>query len=575
MERNAETKESLIKEIEQKVKDKILEQNNADLLIKLINKADTPNEAMAIAELGTMYEKTGLKFDVRLEKMSEDIKYFQKNKKLSFHQDDTKPTHKLIIGDNYDALQNLLIEYKGKIDVIYIDPPYGKDSMGEFAATNYNNNITRDNLLSMLYPRLQLAKQLLSNEGVIFCSIDDKNQAYVKCLFDNVFGERNFIANINVLDNLKGKENDNFISQTSHYVITYTKCKPQNKEWGFNDVATEVSLTEKYKLIDKEGKCYTTNTFKKTGAGKNREDRPYMFYPILINKKNLTFSYITDDEYQNIYVEGVFNDIFLNELKTKYSNNFYFILPIDSAGKYLRWTSGFEAHKELIKNGMLIINKNKGIEQIKYPKDIELIENSVYGTPKNFVYKSDFANGTIEFNSILNTKFDNPKSVTLIKYLIRLIPTSATILDFFAGSGTTGHAVLEMNKEDNGKRTFILCQMNEKTDTTPKGIATEVTAERLKRIMTGEGYKGEKDFKWRENNEPYKENLDVYDIKTVANFEQTKGKTAFDVIDERLYGQEKFKTLKEKIEWVANNFAITQNNLETKEEWQERQKGEK
>ena len=125
--------------------------------------------------------------------MSDTINYFKKNEDLSFHTDDSKPTNKLIIGDNYQALQNLLIQYKNKINVIYIDPPYGKDSMGEFAKTNYNNAITRDNLLSMLYPRLQLAKQLLSDDGVIFCSIDDKNQAYVKCLFDEVFGEDKFL----------------------------------------------------------------------------------------------------------------------------------------------------------------------------------------------------------------------------------------------------------------------------------------------------------------------------------------------------------------------------------------------
>ncbi|GHU49544.1 hypothetical protein FACS189459_1360 [Bacilli bacterium] len=89
---------------------------------------------------------------------------------------------------------NLLITHKNKIDVIYIDPPYGCDDMGEFAKTNYENQITRDNLLSMLEPRLILAKQLLSDEGVIFCSIDDKNQAYLKCLFDDEFGERNFIS---------------------------------------------------------------------------------------------------------------------------------------------------------------------------------------------------------------------------------------------------------------------------------------------------------------------------------------------------------------------------------------------
>lgn len=87
---------------------------------------------------------------------------------MSFHTDDSKPIHKLIIGDNYEALQNLLIQYKNKVDVIYIDPPYGKDSMGEFAKTNYENAITRDNLLSMLHSRLMLAKMLLSDNGVIF-----------------------------------------------------------------------------------------------------------------------------------------------------------------------------------------------------------------------------------------------------------------------------------------------------------------------------------------------------------------------------------------------------------------------
>ena len=182
-------KDELLAELYRRVEDKILEPTNADLLCKLIKNAESDNEAISIAELGTTYKRTGLHFDKRLERMTNDIRYFKKNDKLSFHTDDSKPINKLIIGDNYEALQNLLIQYKGLVDVIYIDPPYGKDSMGEFAKTNYQNAITRDNLLSMLYPRLQLAKLLLSDNGVIFCSIDDKNQAYVKCLFDEVFGE--------------------------------------------------------------------------------------------------------------------------------------------------------------------------------------------------------------------------------------------------------------------------------------------------------------------------------------------------------------------------------------------------
>ncbi|MBR2771770.1 MAG: site-specific DNA-methyltransferase, partial [Bacteroidales bacterium] len=215
-------KDDLIAEIDKRVADKILEPANAELLKKLIRQADNDNEAMSIAELGTTYKRTGLHFDKRLERMTDDICYFKKNEALSFHTDDGKPVHKLIIGDNYQALQNLLIQYKGKIDVIYIDPPYGKDNLGEFAQTNYENAITRDNLLSMLYPRLMLAKMLLSDSGVIFCSIDDRNQAYVKCLFDEVFGESNFIACI-CREAIKGGSKAKNIKRVHDYVLAYVK----------------------------------------------------------------------------------------------------------------------------------------------------------------------------------------------------------------------------------------------------------------------------------------------------------------------------------------------------------------
>lgn len=173
-------KEQLIAEMHQRVEDKILERTKADLLIKLISNADDDNEALSIAAMGTTYKRTGLHFDYRNEKMSNDIRYFKKNERLSFRTDNEKPVNKLIIGDNYEALQNLLIEYKGKIEFIYIDPPYGKDDMGSFAKTNYENNLTRDNLLSMMLCRLYIAKKLLSNDGTIVCSIDQKNHSYLK-----------------------------------------------------------------------------------------------------------------------------------------------------------------------------------------------------------------------------------------------------------------------------------------------------------------------------------------------------------------------------------------------------------
>lgn len=249
-------KSSLIAELERRVEDKILERSNASLLRKLIANAESINEAISIAQLGTTYKKTGLHYDKRLERQTNEIKYFKKNEELSFSDGKESITHKLIIGDNYDALRNLLIQYRGKIDVVYIDPPYAKDSMGEFAKTNYENAISRDNLLSMLYPRLVLAKELLSEEGVLFCSIDDRNQAYLKCLLDDVFGESSFLFNV-PRQTIKGGKTTSSIYKNHDYVLAYS----MNKEIQFSLLDTD---TDGYNLEDEfvetRGKYKVTQT---------------------------------------------------------------------------------------------------------------------------------------------------------------------------------------------------------------------------------------------------------------------------------------------------------------------------
>ena len=124
--------------------------------------------------------------------------------------------------------------------------------------------------------------------------------------------------------------------------------------------------------------------------------------------------------------------------------------------------------------------------------------------------------------------------------------------------------------EDEKLRNFILCTSNEITNKTPNGIVYDVTSKRLKRIMTGECYDGTKDFDWIKNNKPYGDNLDVYDIETVSNFESAKNKTPFDVIDETLYGVDKFNNIKDKIDWVCNNFEHTQKVIKSDDKWRER-----
>lgn len=552
-------KSDIISEIEKRVEDKILEPANAELLKKLINNAETTTEAIEIAKLGTIYKRTGFNFDTKCEKSDNTIKYFKKNTELSFETNPNGITHKLIIGDNYTALLNLLIEYKGKIDVIYIDPPYGKDSMGEFAETNYENAITRDNLLSMLYNRLRIAKLLLSETGVIFCSIDDRNQAYVKCLFDEIFEEKNFWYNLSVVNNLNGNDNSSGMMETQESCLIYSKNK-SNFHFGVLPLENEDSSDWQ---TDELGYWKLGGSLKATGINAPREARPNLFFPIYINKKTLEWS-----------------------LEEKAGIDYYHLIPLTD-GKEMRWYWSKEKFK---KDKNEVIVKKVGDTYSLYKKQRPALGDLPSKRGKTTFYSSKYAsaNSNAKLKSIFTSKlFDYPKSVDLIKDLIYIGSTqnNITVLDFFAGSGTTGQAVLELNKEDNGQRQFILVQLNEDLDNAlkehPKSetiknqielchkykrphYLSEITAERLRRVMMGKCYDGSSDFTWIKDNGPLGDNLDVYDIGEVANNETSEGKTPFDVIDETLYGKEKLN-ISEKIQWVIDNFEITQKRLSDKD----------
>lgn len=547
-------KQSLIDEINLRVDDKILERSNADLLIKLINQAETLTEAISIAELGTTYKRTGFHFDKRLEKIGNTIKYFKKNEKLSFSDGSGDVPNKLIVGDNYDALLNLLVEYKGRIDIIYIDPPYGKDSMGEFAQTNYNNALTRDNLLSMLYPRLLIAKKLLSKDGVIFCNIDDKNHSYVKCLMDEVFGETAFLLNVPRITK-KGGKSTQTIAKNNDYILGYTFS---------NDIIfSQESKTDltKYKyedeFVEKRGKYALTQT---------------LDYNTLQYSKSM--DYEIEIEGKKFYPGGS-----LEGMKQRHNGNH------GVTDWVWRWSNnavewGIKEKLFVVKNDRIYTKSYLNCRKKNGKNELETIDaTKAYTTLSYMDNKFSNDNGKKELDLIFDTGsvlFKNPKPTSLIYELIKMVSSNddAIILDFFAGSGTTGQAVLNLNKDYGGNRHFILCTNNEITSATPNGIAYDVTTKRLKRTMTGECYDGKKDFKWLEKHKPLGGSLDVYDISSVSNAEKIAGKTAFEVIDETLYGKEKFATLKEKIEWVCENFDGTQRIVESDDEWKKRVEGD-
>lgn len=520
-----EVKVNLIDEIEKRNADKIIENTNAKLLIRLINNAESVTEAIAIAELGTTYKRTGFHFDKRLEKIGSDIKYLSKNSKLSFINNKDALTHKLIIGDNYDVLLNLLISHKEKIDVIYIDPPYGKDDMGKFAATNYKNDITRDNLLSMLYPRLLLAKQLLQDDGVIFCNIDDKNQSYLKGLLDEIFGENNFIANIPRLTSAQRPAQEKYISTQHDYILVYTK----NKNGNFNKTVERKDLQQCQ--VDNIGRYFIGDTS-----------------PILASS---TQGYSEGGDYDFEYNGVIYS-------------------PITKTGVRRRWLWTIDRMTKAAELGILVPTKNGLRVQNYIDMEYEVGTNEMKPKTENLILTTyDFvdakysnSNGTDDLNK-LGLQFSFSKPYLLIKELLKLIPKkNAIVLDFFAGSGTTGQAVMDLNKDDDGTRQFIVCTNNEKTDNSPNGIAYDTTSKRLKRIMSGICYDGTSNFDWLKSNSPYLDNLDVYEIAYVNNSEQSLGKTPFDVIDETLYGLPKFDSLEMKIKWVCENFDNTQKYLD-------------
>lgn len=533
-----QVKKSLIEEIEQRVHDKIIEPTNAELLIELIANTNSIQKAISIAELGTTYKRTGFHFDKRLEKIGNSIKYLKKNDFLSFKNGDRK--HKLIIGDNYDSLLNLLISHKKSIDVIYIDPPYGADSMGDFANTNYSNSISRDNLLSMLYPRLILAKQLLTDEGVIFVSIDDKNQSYIKCLMDEIFGEEKclFVA---PRVTKKGGKSTSTIQKNHDYLIAY--CLSKNLEFSQEDKDISTYTLED-EFVETRGKYKLTQTLDYNSLQYSKS----MDYMVEINGRT--------------FVPGGS----IEEQKNRHNGKH------GKTDWVWRWSkSAFEWG---LSQGLVVLKGNRiytktylNCRKVNGKNELESIEATKSYTSLSYI-ENDFSNdnGKKELDKIFkesNTVFKNPKPSILIKKLINMMcnKNDSIILDFFAGSGTTGQAVLELNKEDNGNRRFILCTNNEITESNPNGIAYDVTSKRLKRIMKGNCYDNTSNFDWNKNNSPLGDSLDVLEIASVHSSNQDLSNNPFDLINEELYDLHKFKSLDEKINWICSNFENTQKYL--------------
>lgn len=354
----------------------------------------------------------------------------------------------IIHGDNLEALKALMPYYIGKIKCIYIDPPYNTGNEGWAYNDKVNSpkirqwlgktvgreseDLTRhDKWLCMMYPRLKLLRELLAEDGAIFVSIDDNEHCNLREILGEIFQERNFVESFIWKSRLGKGATSQTTAKLHEYVVAYAKN------------IDKLDFKTDKRISTKDSK----ERLRQWGQGDRREDRPTMYYPI-------------------------------------YSKEFGEILPIKPDGTGGRWRISKSKMDELMSSGLIVFEKQKDGR-------VEAYRTIPSGNETNTAYSSILdpetvkttAHGSVELKDIFGENiFSYPKPSTLIKEIVSLCTKDNDIvLDSFAGSGTTGHAVLDLNREDDGNRKFILIELED-------NVAKNITAERVRRIIEKNNY---------------------------------------------------------------------------------------
>lgn len=377
----------------------------------------------------------------------------------SVNFDDTENVY--IEGDNLEVLKLLQTAYYNKIKMIYIDPPYntGNDFVYEddFAdpmarykevtqQTTKSNPETmgryHTNWLNMMYPRLRLAANLLRDDGVIFISIDDNELINLRKVCDEIFGEENFYTQVIVQSNKRGQTYKQ-ISKTHEYMLIYTK----HSETEFNELEKSDDNND-LNLLDKVGK-FNIREVRNRNPKFGKHNRPNLFYPIYVNP-----TVVDANGFNPVSLEPT------NDFTVK-------VLPFNSQGQESCWRWG---KSKVIENNSDNTMTSNIVAKIKSDGNYNIYEKYRKTTYKPKTIWDDVAviteKGTVELGELgLAQYFDFPKPLELIKRAIQIGTNDKDlILDFFSGSATTAHAVMQLNAEDGGNRKFIMVQLPELCD---------------------------------------------------------------------------------------------------------------
>ncbi len=358
----------------------------------------------------------------------------------------------IIEGDNYHALSVLNYTHQGKIDVIYIDPPYNtgaKDWKYNNDYVDINDGYRHSKWLSMMSSRLRLAKNLLKKNGVLICAIDENELAHLGVLLEEIFINKQ-ITPVTVVHNPSGIQGKNFSNNNEFLYFVYDGKKKSIALEERDDDAADVRPF--------------INGAKGNSKGYLRESGNNSFYPILVqDNRVIGFGDVCDINFHpgsRVIKKGEVSEVY----------------PVDGDGIERKWLFSRNSVEEIINELSVKINSKTKEPQIIRTKN--RINYKTVWTSSKFNAKKY---GTELVKHLLNKDFPFPKSVFAVREALKAVihPQDALILDFFAGSGTTGHAVALMNKEDGGQRRFILCTNNE------GNIATEITYPRIKAVIEG------------------------------------------------------------------------------------------
>ena len=424
-------------------------------VVRLLQFAAELEKEVRTKKYGLVFEEHKERVDVELE---HNLPVLTENKKRFI--DNGGDINVLIEGDNLAALKLLEKTHRGKIDLIYIDPPYNtgnKDFVYNDCIVDSTDMFRHSKWLSFMEKRLRIARTLLSKKGAIFISIDDNEQANLKLLCDSIFSEANFIANVIPIANPGGRDYKQ-IAIMHEYLLVYGR----SDQTELNELAKEVD----FELFDANG-GYALRELRNRNPKFHRGNRPNLFYPI----------YASPEVKDNAGCCKV--------SLSRMSANDIEVCPYNSAGKESVWRWGRDLLarnlSEDINYANVVAKKKRGGGWNIYEKCRKTTSKAKSLWDETEMRTED---GTRLMRAIFGEDvFEHPKPLSLLLRCCQLgSRQNSVVLDFFAGSGTTGHAVMSLNARDGGKRKFILVTNNE------NGICEKVTYERLKRVIEKEGY---------------------------------------------------------------------------------------